>query len=108
MTLWSRCKIGVLVLLSILAVCGAQPLRAAQAHISDLEMDAAQSILNDPALLQRVLALAQDPNVQAILNDEKLMEAVRGGKVDLLATHPAIKQLMGHPVVQEIKSKQQR
>ncbi|MBF0296536.1 MAG: hypothetical protein HQL96_15210 [Magnetococcales bacterium] len=73
-----------------------------------VQADPLQTIASDPKLMQKVLDMAQDPNVQTIINNEKIMQAIRSGNLDLLANTPEIQQLMRHPVVQEIKSKEKK
>ncbi|MBF0180342.1 MAG: hypothetical protein HQM03_09995 [Magnetococcales bacterium] len=70
--------------------------------------DPLQTITADPALMQKVLELAQDPTVQAIIKNEKIMQAVRSGNLELLGNTPEIQRLMRHPVVQEIKSREEK
>lgn len=56
----------------------------------------------DPKTMQRILSLKQDPAMRRLLNDPKVMDAIRRGDLNSLAVNPDIKKLMGHPVVRDL------
>lgn len=92
-------------LMIFLCVCLLKPMPLAAMELGE---EITQSILKDPSMMEKVLSLTKDPAFQGVLNDPALMDAIRRGDLDLLATQPAIKQLTDHPVVQEIKEKQNK
>ena len=61
-----------------------------------------QALTQDPAALNEILSLQNDPLVQSILSDESTMQAVESGDLGALLNDPKIKALMNHPTVQDL------
>lgn len=61
-----------------------------------------QALTQDPAALNKILSLQNDPLVQSILSDESTMQAVESGDLGALLNDPKIKALMNHPTVQDL------
>jgi hypothetical protein len=67
------------------------------------ELDATESkIMQDPKLLAMVLALQNDPDVQAVLADPDITKAVAAGDYTSLLNDPKIIALMHNPKMREI------
>ncbi len=64
--------------------------------------DLQQALTQDPAALNKILSLQNDPLVQSILSDESTMQAVESGDLGALLNDPKIKALMNHPTVQDL------
>jgi hypothetical protein len=64
-----------------------------------------RKMVNDDEIMVLIHALRSDPQVQAILDDQTLMQAVLAGDVETLSKDPRIKALMENPAVQKIQSK---
>jgi hypothetical protein len=64
--------------------------------------DLQQALTNDPAAMEKILSLQNDPLMQSILSDESTMEAVQAGDLGTLLNDPKIRALMNHPTVREL------
>ncbi len=60
-------------------------------------------MLADPQTMTLIMALQNDPEMEALLNDPKVIEAVQAGNLGLLLQDPRIKALIANPKVQEIE-----
>ena len=60
------------------------------------------ALLQDPANLERIHALQDDPLVQSILNDEQTMRAINAGDLGALLNDPKIEAFMNHPTVRDL------
>jgi hypothetical protein len=81
------------------------PVGAPDASSLPADLQALQSaLLGDPEIMRMILSLGNDPQFQAALGDPALLEAIRTGNLDALASHPAILELTRHPLVQQIHS----
>ncbi len=79
----------------------ALPAPAPAASAEDLQ----QVFQQDPAAMNKILSLQNDPLVQSILNDASTMQAIEAGDLGALLNDPKIRALMGHPTVQELGGK---
>lgn len=61
-----------------------------------------KSIVNDPAAMNKIQSLQNDPLVKNILNDPDTMRAINSGDLNALRDDPKIKALMEHSTVQEL------
>lgn len=67
-------------------------------------VEAIQSdIAASPGLISKIMKLRDDPEMQAVLSDPEVMEAVRSMDFDALASNPKIKALMESPAMKEIR-----
>jgi hypothetical protein len=61
-----------------------------------------ERLIKDEALFQKIQALQDDPDIQAVLSDSALMEALRAGNLDALISNPKFMRLLENPAIQEI------
>ena len=73
---------------------------------SDL-MGIQQQLMNDGEVMELIKALQTDPQIQAILNDPQLLQAIAQGNVQSLMNNAKFKALIDHPKIQEISNKVQ-
>ena len=71
----------------------------------DSAVDLQQRLLQDPAAMEKILSLQNDPLVQSILSDESTMRAIKAGDIGALLNNPKIRALMNHPTVRELSRK---
>lgn len=64
--------------------------------------DLQQTLSQNPAAMNKVISLQDDPLVQQVLGDENTMRAVQAGDVGALMNDPKIRALMNHPTVREL------
>lgn len=70
------------------------------------QVDAAQRrILGDDTLMSLVTALENDPQLQDVLQDPAIMDAIRAGNLDALEQNAKVQRLMDNPKIQEINKK---
>ena len=68
------------------------------------EVEALQGrMLADPQVMALIIALQSDPEVQALLSDPKVLEAVQAGDLGALMQHPSVRALLANPKVREIE-----
>ena len=58
--------------------------------------------MSDEAVLEKIQALKDDPDVQAVLNDTELMESLRTGDLNAVISNPKFMKLLESPDIQEI------
>jgi hypothetical protein len=59
-------------------------------------------LVNDEAVFQKIQALQDDPDIQAVLSDSALMEALRAGNLNGVISNPKFMKLLENPAIQEI------
>lgn len=64
--------------------------------------DLPQVLSQDPAAMNKILSLQNDPLMQQILSDENTMRAVQAGDLGTLLNDPKIRALMNHPTIREL------
>ena len=64
-----------------------------------------QVIQSDPVLMQRITALLEDPEVQMVLADPAVMQAVQAYDLATLLAHPKVMQLLNHPAIRDISKR---
>jgi len=79
----------------------ALPAPAPTASAEDLQ----QVFQQDPAAMEKILSLQNDPLVRSILDDAGTMRAIEAGDIGTLLNDPKIRALMSHPTVQELGRK---
>ena len=68
------------------------------------ELQAIQkSIMNDQNILRMILSLQNDPDIQELLQDSVIMEAVNSGDFSALMSSPKIIKILQKPELQEIQ-----
>ncbi|MBF0138111.1 MAG: hypothetical protein H7833_16075 [Magnetococcus sp. DMHC-1] len=66
----------------------------------------ASTIINDPHLMQKLMALQNNSTLRSILDDQDLLAKIQSGQgLAELANDPRIQKLMQHPMVQELKGR---
>lgn len=75
---------------------------SAPAALADGMADLQKKILGNPQMLESVKALAGEPDVQALLRDPELMQAILGGNLQALQNNPKIQKLINHPTVRDL------
>ena len=64
-----------------------------------------ESMMNDQDVMSRIMALKEDPKMQALLKDPEFMEAVYSGDIQTLMANPKFMELLNNPDVREIQEK---
>lgn len=70
--------------------------------------DLQQAFSQDPAAMNKILSLQDDPIVQEILSDEGLMQAIHSGNLGALMNDPRIRALMSNPRVRDLGNQYRR
>lgn len=71
---------------------------AVEAQIQHLQ----QRLMGDAAIMQRITALQADPEIQAVLADATILQALQSNDFQTLLAHPKVQQLLNHPAIREI------
>lgn len=61
-----------------------------------------ERLISDEAVFRKIQALRDDPDIQALLGDDALMEALRAGNLNALISNPNFMRLLENPAIQEI------
>ena len=64
--------------------------------------DLQQALSQNPAAMNKIISLQNDPLMQQILRDENTMRAVQAGDLGALMNDPKVRALMNHPTVREL------
>ncbi|MBW1690510.1 MAG: hypothetical protein DRG87_08345 [Deltaproteobacteria bacterium] len=64
-----------------------------------------QLIMGDQEILHMILSLLNDPDIQGIVEDPSIIEAVNRGDIEALSSNPKFMRLLDNPAIQEIISK---
>lgn len=64
-----------------------------------------QRMLNDPGIMALIMSLQNDPEMQALLSDPAVANAVQSGDLSALTSNPKVLQLLNKPQVKEIEQK---
>ena len=64
-----------------------------------------QKMMSDEEVVQMILSLQNDPDVQNILKDPEIMEAVNAGDINALLSNPKFMKLLENPAIQDIRKK---
>ena len=62
-------------------------------------------MMSDKEILSIILALQNDPDIQSVLEDPILMEAVNKGDMEALVSSPKFMKLLNNPKIQDIRGK---
>jgi hypothetical protein len=61
-----------------------------------------QSMMHNPEIMRMISSLLQHPDVQAVLADPAIMQAVRTNDLNTLLSHPKFMQLLDNPTIRDI------
>ena len=64
-----------------------------------------QKMLGDDQTMALILSLKDDPEMQALLNDPKVLEAVQAGDLTTLTANPKFMKLLDNAKVREIQKR---
>ncbi len=79
------------------------PVDSAMNSLAESSMQSIQSsIANSPDLMSSIMALQNDPAMQAVLSDPEVMQAVQNLDFRTLQNHPKMKALMNNQKIREI------
>ncbi len=59
----------------------------------------------DADIMSMILSLQDDPDLQRILEDPALMDAVRSGDIKTLEANPQFRRLLSNPTIRDITGK---
>ena len=62
----------------------------------------AQSIMSNENVMSMIMGLQNDPEIQKIIQDPSIMEAVNSGDITTLMSNPKFKKLLENPKIQGI------
>jgi len=64
-----------------------------------------QLMMGDPEIIRMIFTLLNDPDVQGILEDPSIIEAVNAGDIEALTSNPKFMKLLENPTIQDITGK---
>jgi len=64
-----------------------------------------ESMTSDQEIMQMILSLQNDPDIQALLQDAAIMEAVNSGDINTLMANPKFRKILENPDIQQIQRK---
>jgi len=60
-------------------------------------------VLNNEDTMQKIMDLQDDPEIQEILQNSEITQAVKAGDLSSLMKQPAFMELLNHPSIQDIQ-----
>ncbi len=70
--------------------------------------DLRNRVMTNPQTMGMVMGLQDEPEVQAVLQDEEILKAMEKGDVEWLMANPKIQRLLQNPKVREVGKSLQR
>lgn len=64
-----------------------------------------ESITSDQQIMQMIISLQNDPDIQELLQDQGIMEAVGSGDISTLMSNPKFRKILENPHIQQIQRK---
>jgi hypothetical protein len=64
-----------------------------------------ESMTSDQQIMQMILSLQNDPDIQELLQDAAIMEAVSSGDINTLMANPKFRKILENPDIQQIQRK---
>jgi hypothetical protein len=64
-----------------------------------------EKMLGDTDIMALILALQNDPEMQMLLNDPAVLNAVASGNINALTGNPRFMQLLNNPRIREIQQR---
>jgi len=64
-----------------------------------------KSMMNDKEIMGLVLSLQKAPEMQELLKDPDIMEAINSGNISALMSNPKFRELLKNPEIEEIQKK---
>jgi len=64
-----------------------------------------ESITSDQQIMQMIISLQNDPDIQELLQDAGIMEAVSSGDISTLMSNPKFRKILENPDIQQIQRK---
>lgn len=74
-----------------------------QGVVNSQVQDLQEKMLADKDIMALILALRDDPEMQALLNDPAVVKAISQGDTNALTANPRFMQLLNNPRVREIQ-----
>lgn len=87
---------------NVAAPVASNGLSASNPQLASMFQGVQQRITSNPEMMQQIQSMAQDPTLQAILNDPEIKRALESGDFASLMANPKIHQLMNHSTVKQI------
>lgn len=82
-----------------------QPQQAPAAAGSPAVQSLQATMAQDQDIMSRILRLRDDADMQAVLQDPELMQAIQSFELKAVADHPKIKRLMNNQDIRDIQGK---
>ena len=83
------------------ALAAGEPQKSVTPQVQGLQ----QKMLADDQTMALILSLKDDPEMQALLNDPALLEAVQAGDLTALTANPKFMKLLDNAKVKEIQKR---
>jgi len=102
---------GVLLILALTVVLfgavttAAEAVESPKSGINEQVSVIQEKMLNDPELMGLILGLQSDPEVQALLNDPSVLNAISSGDITALTGNPRVMRLLENARVKEIQKR---
>jgi hypothetical protein len=61
--------------------------------------------MGNQEILQMILSLLNDPDIQGIVEDPSIIDAVNRSDIEALSSNPKFMKLLDNPAIQEITNK---
>jgi hypothetical protein len=80
-----------------------EPVNTSNGSVDNTIQALQQSMTQNPQIMEMIQALQNDPEIQSLLQDEGIMDAVTAGDINTLMSNPKFIQIFENPSIQQIQ-----
>jgi hypothetical protein len=103
-----RCSVFVTLMLTFFlcgTVCAMTTQEQQRVDVNGQVREFQEKMLGDTDIMALILALQNDPEMQMLLNDPAVLNAVASGNINALTGNPRFMQLLNNPRIREIQQR---
>lgn len=89
-------------------VCAVTTQEQQRVNVNGQVQELQEKMIGDKDIMALILALQNDPEMQMLLNDPAVLNAVASGNINALTGDPRFMQLLKNPRVREIQQRMEK
>ena len=80
-----------------------EPVNAPNGSVDNTIQDLQKSMSQNPQIMELIQTLQNDPEIQSLIQDEGIMDAVTAGDINTLMSNPEFIKIFKNPSIQQIQ-----
>ena len=80
-----------------------EPVNAPNGSVDNTLQDLQKSMTQNPQIMELIQTLQNDPEIQSLIQDEGIMDAVTAGDINTLMSNPEFIKIFKNPSIQQIQ-----